>query len=499
MKNNQTNKNVKHSWQVFTPNYLVDTILDTCGYSWTNILKKHVIDNSCGAWAFVCAFVKRYIEEFQKNSNNKQELQDELSQYIHGIELEDYAYEQCIHNLNQIAQEYSLWEINWNILHDDTLNNKDFIGKMDFVIGNPPYVRVHNLEQSYTAVKQYKFADWWMTDLYLVFFEVWFQMLNKNGRLCYITPSSWLNSVAALNMRKYLYEHKNIVSIIDLGHFQPFEWITTYTQITYCDKSVYNEYFSFYVLKGDEKKSILIDTISYNDILIWNEFYLSDRQTLSMIKKIRETKTPRFVSVKNGFATLQDQYFIQDDFPFQEFVIPVIKWSTSKRRKAYFPYDRNWKPLPKELIFSYEWVAAYLQKYKKLLLKGKSEWENSQWYLYWRTQALKDVFVDKISLNTILIDIQSIKINKVPAWAGVYSWLYIITDFPFNVIESLIKNDDFIKYIKALKKYKSWGYYCFNTKDVELFLNYMIFQDEKLTHWLPSHKYGIPSSNSKLF
>jgi transposase len=60
--------------------------------------------------------------------------------------------------------------------------------QMDFVIGNPPYVRVHNLDDSYDSVKSFSFANGGMTDLYLVFFEKGFQMLKPGGKLCYITP-----------------------------------------------------------------------------------------------------------------------------------------------------------------------------------------------------------------------------------------------------------------------------------------------------------------------
>jgi len=38
-----------------------------------------------------------------------------------------------------------------------------------------------------------------------VFFELGLRMLSAGGRLCYITPSSWLNSLAGENMRRELF------------------------------------------------------------------------------------------------------------------------------------------------------------------------------------------------------------------------------------------------------------------------------------------------------
>ena len=42
----------KHAGQVFTPNFMVEAMLDYCGYRGELVLKKHVIDNSCGDGAF---------------------------------------------------------------------------------------------------------------------------------------------------------------------------------------------------------------------------------------------------------------------------------------------------------------------------------------------------------------------------------------------------------------------------------------------------------------
>ena len=54
----------KRNGQVFTPRYIVEMMLDFCGYKDTNILCKHLMDNSCGDGAFLCssvAITKRYL------------------------------------------------------------------------------------------------------------------------------------------------------------------------------------------------------------------------------------------------------------------------------------------------------------------------------------------------------------------------------------------------------------------------------------------------------
>ena len=113
------------------------------------------------------------------------------------------------------------------------------------------------------------------------------------------------------------------------------------------------------------------------------------------------------------------------------------------------------------------------------------------WYLFGRTQALKDVSKMKYAINTIIKDINSIRLESVPKGSGLYSGLYILTDIEFDTIRQLILSDDFIKYIKLLKNYKSGGYYTFASKDLEQYLNYKL-----------SKKYGqsrISNGSRELF
>ena len=110
------------------------------------------------------------------------------------------------------------------------------------------------------------------------------------------------------------------------------------------------------------------------------------------------------------------------------------------------------------------------------LLKNRTEADNPGWFLYGRTQALKDVCKDKLAINTTIKDAKSIKINYVPAGSGLYSGLYILSDIDFDIIKEVLISDDFVSYIAALKNYKSGGYYTFSSKDLEKFLNYKIQQ-----------------------
>lgn len=466
---------IKHSGQVFTPDYLVNLILDEAGYVGSAVLGKHCIDNSCGDGAFLCEIVSRYISAYIDKHRNTDNLASEIGTYIHGIELDPVAFNNCLHNLKVTCGKFGVECEQFDVVNEDALQNTSFDGRMDYVVGNPPYVRVHNLENSYDIVKSFSFANGGMTDLYLVFFEKGFRMLNQSGKLCYITPSSWLNSVAGGAMRNYIRLNHNLISLIDLGHYQAFN-ATTYTMISLFVKGYRSERFSYYNFDETTLNKVHIADLLYSEIDVNTYFYLANHKTLADLHRIVRADIPRYVTAKNGFATLADKVFIASEFPFTDFLVPIVKASTGKWYKAFFPYDSNGKPYSKGEIFSKPNVASYLNAHKGSLLKDCSEDKNVYWYLFGRTQALKDVFSDKLSINTTIKGIDSIKLTFVPAGSGLYSGLYIMSDVDFDVIKRIILTDKFVNYIASLKKYKSGGYYTFNSKDLEIYLNYEIHQ-----------------------
>ncbi len=474
------NNKVKKNGQVFTPQYIVDEMLNYVGYDGPSIIGKHIIDNSCGDGAFLKSVVAKYCKESLNIGRDINIIKSDLEKYIHGVDIDEIAYRQCIVNLNKIAFEFGIENVSWDLYNSNSLSLTKFNGKMDYVVGNPPYVRVHNLESSYDDVKQYKFANGGMTDLYLVFFELGFRMLNNTGKLCYITPGSWLNSLAANNLRLYILKEKNLVSLIDLGHFQPFENATVYTLISLFAKDKKDKQFDYYTYDAINHCRKFCDRISLDDCFIDSYFYLSDKENLRILQDIKSKKYPAYVSVKNGFATLADNVFIGNDIPESNITINVLKASTGRWYKCLFPYDKNGKLLPPETVLSNADVYEYFSKHKNDILKGRSEY--STYYEYGRTQALADVWKDKIAINTLLRTEKDLKIECVKAGNGLYSGLYITSKFniPYEDIKSILINKEFAKYVALLKKYKSGGYYTFSSKDVQQYINYYItYKSEK--------------------
>lgn len=287
----KTQYEVKHSGQVFTPDYLVNIILDEAGYCGPNILKRHCMDNSCGDGAFLCAALKRYVDAYRCMHHSLDGVAEELAVYIHGIELDERTHHCCLNNLRACCTSLGIDTPALDVVNADALTTTRYRGQMDYVVGNPPYVRVHNLNKSYDSVKAYSFAADGMTDIYIVFFELGFQMLRRGGTLAYITPSSWLGSLAGSRLRDHIRRHQTLRSLIDLGHFQPFR-ATTYTLISTFTKDCRQELIAYHTYDGQTLDKVFVENLPLREMDIDGRFYLAPRDTLARLRKTLTTPTP---------------------------------------------------------------------------------------------------------------------------------------------------------------------------------------------------------------
>ncbi len=463
----------KENGRIYTPVYIVNNILDLSNYYGKSILKKHIIDNSCGDGAFLCKIVERYCTVAIDNNMTLSELKNDLEIYIHGIELNSVEANKCIINVSNIAFLFGVENVNWDIICDDATTVNKFNGKIDFVFGNPPYVRVHNLGSSFNSVKKFTFAQNGMTDLFIVFYELGLRMLSKNGVLGYITPSSFFNSLAGSYMRKVLVNDNLIDKIVDLKHFQAFN-ATTYTTIVILKKNKQNNNISYYQFDEQKKIPYYVDTLTPNDFFICGNFYFSKKENLLILSKIFHNLGECDVSVKNGYATLCDDVFISDFEFSSDYIIPVIKSSRGTTSKMFYPYDKEGNLILESKLKEDYNMYRYLTQNKNKLLKRSNEKDNNlYWYAFGRSQAIKDTFKDKLSINSLLRDESDLKFVDVAAGVGVYGGLYLVSEsIPAEDIKKALKSSEFMTYISLLGKYKSGGYYTFSSKDLKIYLNY---------------------------
>ena len=82
-------------WQVFTPQSIVEHMLDEIGYS-HELFGKKILENSCGNGSFLTIVVERYIRDCIFEGRSIDEIRMGLSQDIYGMEIDEQHYRDCI-------------------------------------------------------------------------------------------------------------------------------------------------------------------------------------------------------------------------------------------------------------------------------------------------------------------------------------------------------------------------------------------------------------------
>ena len=109
----------------------------------------------------------------------------------------------------------------------------------DIVIGNPPYIQLQNnggeLAQLYEGCGYSTFAR--TGDIYCLFYECGWQLLKKNGHLCYITSNKWMRAGYGEKTRGFFANKTNPMLLIDFAGVKIFESATVDTNILLFSKS----------------------------------------------------------------------------------------------------------------------------------------------------------------------------------------------------------------------------------------------------------------------
>jgi adenine-specific DNA-methyltransferase len=479
--------------QVFTPDWIVNEILNSLNYQKDNILNKKIIDPACGDGAFLKIIVKRIIDYFLSKNCSIFEIKNYIENNVYGIEIDEVEFKNCITNLNNlIKKELNIdLHIDWEIYRDNTLlKYKDFLGLFDYVVGNPPYIRIHSLdiETRNLLKKDFVFSEGTI-DIYVSFFELGFKLLNKNGQLGYITPNSYLHNSSYKQFRKYLKDNKIIQSITDFKANKIFKNFSTYTAITIINFYDKNKSFIYKELKKDKIQEV--NEIDYNEVND-NDWSFSIKEDMIFLKKLYSStnkKVSDFFDVQYGFATLRDKIYIgkvlkeKDNLVLfnnywieKEILYKIVKGSTYKgtdkeMKYIIFPYKKGasrYIAIPEEeLQAKYPKAYKYLLDNKEELLKRDIE-KDFSWYEFGRSQGIQTSHNDKIVLSTLLN--HKIHFYKADKNTFVYSGIFITKkkkETSWDIITNILNSDDFYKYIQITGKDFSGGYKSITTNQIK--------------------------------
>lgn len=411
--------------QIFTPIETVKMMLDLIDYQ-SNVFGKTIIDNSCGYGNFLVEIARRFITDAISNNISKRRIKNALQKCIWGCDIDKKCVEKSIENLNNLADEFDLHNIKWNVFVCDGL----YFDKTQFnyVVGNPPYISYLDLEDEERDKTKENFDSCSIGkfDYSYAFIEKGLQLLKPNGKMVMITPSNMFKTVFAENLRNNI--KPTLTHIIDCSAKKIFNEVLTSPAITIYEKDC--------------------DT----NVLIYREFDTSggfseriiDKATLSgkwNFTDYVENGTRRFgdnYKASNCIATLANKVFIhtEDENGNIEIDIESSALKTTKspkseqfkiNQKIIFPYYYQNGELKtyseQEITKKFPRLMKYLRTKKDILVSRDSD-KNAQWYEYGRSQALRHINQKKLMISTIItkvVKVYELEEDEIP-----YSGIYIV-------------------------------------------------------------------------
>ena len=111
------------------------------------------------------------------------------------------------------------------------------VGGFDCIIGNPPYIRIGNIEESWRPYLYKTFDVNHRFDIYIVFVQKAFELLSRDGALGFILPNKFFTADYGKGLRKFLSAARVVSDIVDFGDSQVFQGAITYTCLLFLSKT----------------------------------------------------------------------------------------------------------------------------------------------------------------------------------------------------------------------------------------------------------------------
>lgn len=301
--------------EFYTPTEVIDYILTSVGYTYSyDIETKDLLDPACGSGGFLVRATRRltsrYLMKFGKtdkkelrdpknwkeivsrlSSDEAKIILDAIQEHVYGLDINPFACHiaemnllfQIIDVYQKVREKYPDYKLKrFRIYRTDSLEKptqKQIIDytytafleeqdeidgikdkKFDFVVGNPPYVRVQMLDErvrkSLSENYESAFGNF---DLYIVFIERGLGWLKQNGKFGYIISNQFTNRGYGEKLREFILKNSEIISIIDFARTKIFKDVTNYPAIMICRKTQPSKNVFKFISVKDEKPDLIKD------------------------------------------------------------------------------------------------------------------------------------------------------------------------------------------------------------------------------------------------
>jgi adenine-specific DNA-methyltransferase len=225
---------------VYTRRWVVELILDLCDYSAErDLASMRAVEPAVGTGAFLAVIVQRLLEARRRHAPDSSWLS--LSACLRAWDLQEDHVQSCRDMArsalisagcpqNEAEEIAYLW-----IRKGDFLLLEHEEKSADFILGNPPYIRIEDIDPD--LLSSYRSSCVTMggrADIYVGFFEKALDLLNPEGRLGFICADRWMRNQYGRQLRRKIVSQGYAMDFALVMHDAPafMETVSSYPAIT---------------------------------------------------------------------------------------------------------------------------------------------------------------------------------------------------------------------------------------------------------------------------
>lgn len=223
--------------EVFTRRWVVDLILDLSGFKVDRDLGGMVaVEPSCGSGAFLAPMTERLIESCRIHERPLTDIRSALRAF----DLLPTNAELAQKAVAGALVEAGLGDAEAKSISTDCVHCGDFLltshgeDAADFVLGNPPYIRLEDVPTARSAA--YRRACPTMrgrSDVFVGFIEMGLRILKPDGVLGFIVADRWMHNQYGADLRRFVSSNYSVEAIVSMHDVDAFEEsVSAYPAVT---------------------------------------------------------------------------------------------------------------------------------------------------------------------------------------------------------------------------------------------------------------------------
>ena len=346
--------------------------------------------------------------------------------------------------------------------------NQDFLTynvseiKASFIVGNPPYITYHDMteEERVYLKEHYEVCRKGRFDYCYAFIEAGINALKTDGKMIYLIPFSIFRNRYAKEIRNLIIDR--ITEIVDFSGQKVFPGIT-------CSVA-----FLLYEKENNNDK-VLYEQNETGIKRIIPKSHLRENNKKWIFQKVDDGKEQfgKYFNIQNSVATLLNEAFLimptnEDERFFyvlrqkveKGICLKAISTKSEKKKSAkqqyiIFPYKKEEKKISKykekEFERLYPYAYQYLRQFEKKLRSRKND-KNAQWFEYGRSQALKELWREKLILPMVIT--RQVSVYRGDEHAVPYAGYFITQkeDSCYSLDDAvrILQSTEFYQYVKTI-------------------------------------------------